>query len=495
MPKITLSHKLATLLLPAVLLLGTTPVAAEAPRHTSRSALPLDLGGLLGDTLALLDITAESVSWEQEGTNAELHHVAAAVGADDLHRRGIAGAGIGVALIDTGVADVRGLEDVVRGPDLSLDSQFEEAWTRDLYGHGTHLAGILASDRPDVPGLASDATLVSVKVGATNGAVDVSQTIAAIDWVVQHRHEHNIRVLALAYGTDGTQDPIHDPLSHAIEVAWRHGIVVVVAAGNHGAVRDGLVNPALNPYVIAVGAVDTQGTSARLDDEVPAFSPTGTRQRRPDVFAPGVGIVSLQAPGGYLDTAYPHARQPDGRFRGNGTSQATMVVASAAALLLQDRPELSPDDVKQLLVRSSQGVSSLISSSNMIDVEAARSLRPRRATQQFPPSRGDGSLELARGTMHIGVDGAWLDGERDIHGRPFDSARWAAAAEAGTSWSNGRWNGSRWTSSGRIDHAWPGQTWQGRSWSGWSWNGWSWNGWSWNGWSWNGWSWNAAEWR
>ena len=118
MPKITLSHKLATLLLPAVLLLGTTPVAAEAPRHTSRSALPLDLGGLLGDTLALLDITAESVSWEQEGTNAELHHVAAAVGADDLHRRGITGAGIGVALIDTGVADVRGLEDVVRGPDL-----------------------------------------------------------------------------------------------------------------------------------------------------------------------------------------------------------------------------------------------------------------------------------------------------------------------------------------------------------------------------------------
>ena len=495
MRKTTLSRRIVSLLLPAVLMLGVTPVAAQVPRVADRSTLPLDLGGILDDTLALVDATAESIAWEQEGTHAELQHVGAVVGVDALHRRGITGRGIGVALVDTGVADVDGLDDVVRGPDLSLDSQFEEAWTRDLYGHGTHLAGILASDRPDVPGLAPDATLVSVKVGAANGAVDVSQVIAAIDWVVQHRRQHNIRVLALAYGTDGTQDPISDPLSHAVEVAWRHGIVVVVAAGNHGASRDAVVNPALNPRVITVGAIDTQGTNSRLDDEVPSFSPAGTRQRRPDVYAPGVGIVSLQAPGGYLDTTYPEARQDDARFRGNGTSQATMVVASAAALLLQDRPGLTPDEVKHVLVRGSQDLSTLASGTPMVDVEAARSLRPRRATQDLPLSRGDGSLDLARGSMRLGVDGTWLDDERDIHGRPFDSAAWAASAEAGTSWSNGRWNGSRWTASGRIDTSWPGSTWQGRSWSGWSWNGWSWNGWSWNGWSWNGWSWNSDEWR
>lgn len=496
MPNITLRRLVAVLLFPALLLTGAAPATAD-----DRASLPIvggvldGVGGLVGGVLDALGLDLEATAWDQEGTNAELRHIAQAVNADDLHRRGLTGAGVGIALIDTGVADVPGLEDVVRGPDLSLDSQFEEAYTRDLYGHGTHLAGIVASDRPDVPGLAPDATLLSVKVGAANGAVDVSQTIAAIDWVVQHRDQHNIRVLALAYGTDGTQDPRHDPLSHAVEVAWRHGIVVLVAAGNHGASHDALVNPATNPNVIAVGAIDTQGSGTRSDDEIPEFSAPGTRSRRPDVFAPGVGVVSLQAPGGHLDTHYPAARQDDGRFRGNGTSQATMVVASAAAMLLQDRPDLTPDEVKNVLERGSQSLNGLFSGQGLIDVEASRRLTPRRATQRFAPSIGDGSLEAARGSAHLGVDGEWLDDERDIHGQPFDSAAWAQRASAGTSWDDGRWNGAQWTDPEWADGRWTGPTWLGWSWNGWSWNGWSWNGWSWNGWSWNGWSWHAEAWE
>ncbi len=94
-----------------------------------------------------------------------------------------------------------------------------------------------------------------------NGAVDVSQVIAAIDWVVQHRNDHglNIRVLNLSFGTDGTQQYTLDPLAYAVQMAWDSGIVVVVAAGNDGNAA-ALRNPAFNPYVIAVGASDTGGT-------------------------------------------------------------------------------------------------------------------------------------------------------------------------------------------------------------------------------------------
>src|SRR5690606_27298618 len=112
----------------------------------------------------------------------------------------------------------------------------------------THLAGIIAGGDSSSPaglrGVAPDSTLVSVKVAAADGAVDVSQVIAAIDWVVAHRDQHNIRVLALAYGTDAVQPSQIDPLAHAVESAWRAGIVVVVAAGNHGGDTDSLTNPA-----------------------------------------------------------------------------------------------------------------------------------------------------------------------------------------------------------------------------------------------------------
>lgn len=451
-----------------------------------------------GSATVTVDLGAASTSTEALGwdgaASSGLDHVAEAIGADRLAAQGLTGAGVGVALIDTGVADVAWLDEVWRGPDLSLDQPLPGAYGQDHYGHGTHLAGIIASTHPDAMGLAPGADLISLKIGARNGAVDVTQAIAAIDWVVQHRDAHNIRVLVLAYGTDGAQDPAIDPLSHAVQNAWDAGIVVTVAVGNHGDSRDPVVNPATNPSVIAVGAVDTRATAATSDDEVPSFSAPGTPARRPDVFAPGVGIVSLRAPGGYLDQSYPRARRADDLFSGNGSSQASAVVGAAAALLLEDRPWLTPDQVKAVLSRSARRLDNALTGEGVIDLAAAQLLPGTLASQHHPPTSGTGTIEGARGGTHLGQTAALLAGEQDVRGHALDTASWAIASRDGTSWIEGSWNGNRWAGTDWDDRtlepvSWDGAAWNGQVWDEVAWHGWSWHGWSWHGWSWHSWSW------
>jgi len=164
------------------------------------------------------------------------------VGAPAAWAAGATGQGIDVALLDTGVTPVNGLggsNKLLYGPDLSFDSQNPDKMHVDGYGHGTAMAGIIAGNDEvagGYKGVAPGARIVSVKVGASTGAADVSQMIAGIDWVTQHAHDNgmNIRVLNVSLGTNAVQSYQLDPLAHAAEVAWRKGIVVVVSAGNDG---------------------------------------------------------------------------------------------------------------------------------------------------------------------------------------------------------------------------------------------------------------------
>ena len=200
--------------------------------------------------------------------------------------------------------------------------------------------------------MAPDSRIVSIKVADAKGQTDVSQAIAAIDWVVQNRNKNglNIRVLNMSFGTDGVQSYLLDPLAYAAEQAWHKGIVVVVAVGNEGFGTGKVNNPAYDPYVIAVGSDNANGTATTADDVVSSFSNDGDGTRNPDVVAPGDHVVSLRTPGRYLDTTYPAARIGERLFRGSGTSQAAAVVSGAAALLISQRPELTPDQVKALLM-------------------------------------------------------------------------------------------------------------------------------------------------
>jgi serine protease AprX len=338
-----------------------------------------------------------------------------------------------------------------------------------------------------------------VKVGTTQGAVDVSQVIAAVDWVVAHRNDdprNPIRVLNLSYGTDGGQDYRLDPLTHAVENAWRAGIVVVVSGGNSGTDNPHLNDPAYDPYVLAVGAADTKGTVAAGDDVVPSFSSRGDASRRVDLVAPGRSITSLRNPGSTIDEANPTARVDDRFFKGSGSSQAAAVVSGAVALLLQSRPGLTPDQVKALLRQSAAALPAADAAgrgAGELDVFHASLAATPTTTQSWPRSTGLGSLELSRGTNHVADDGVELTGEQQPLG-PFDGRAWAAASSAFAAWHGGTWAGSDWLGTCWCTSTWSGATWTGKAWSGTTWAGKAWSGQTWSGKAWSGKAWSGTAW-
>jgi serine protease AprX len=450
---------------------------------------------------------------------ASLSSTTQLIGAQKLWANGITGKGVGVALIDTGVAPVQGLNgsgQVFNGPDVSFDSQAPALTYNDEYGHGTHMAGIIAgndtygastsyaNNSNQFTGVAPDSHIVNVKVADENGVVDVSQVLAAIDWVVQHGNDNNlnIRVLNLSFGTNGVQAYQLDPLAFAAEVAWNKGIVVVASAGNAGSSSIGLEDPAADPFVIAVGAADTQGTTSTADDTVASFSSSGNGTRNPDVVAPGVHIASLRDPGSNLDQQFGSMGTVSSNtrfFRGSGTSQATAIVSGAAALLLQSHPGESPNEVKYALKTSATRLANQPASAQgygEINVAAANSagLPPGQVKQSYTQSTGKGTLEGARGSLHVVNNGVALAGEQDIFGNAFNAASMASAEANGASWSGGTWNGASWSGASWSGASWSGASWSGASWSGASWSGASWSGASWSGASWSGASWSGTSW-
>jgi serine protease AprX len=445
-----------------------------------------------------------------------MQNITAGDGAQALWQGGYTGKGVDVAVIDTGVSPVAGLNapgKLINGPDISLESQNPSLQYLDTNGHGTFMAGLIAGNDGQsggYRGVAPDARIVSVKVGVADGGTDVSQVIAAIDWVVQHRHDNgmNIRVLNLSYGTNSTQPYGIDPLAYAVEQAWKAGIVVVAAAGNtgyqSGASAQGLADPAYDPQILAVGAADTNGTASPWDDQVASFSANSASCsngcRAADMIAPGTHMQGLRVPGSYIDLNNPAGVLGDRYFRGSGTSEATAFVSGAAADLLQRYPQLTPDQVKAMLTSSCDKLSSYNwkqQGSGELDMSKllGTSVPSVFASQQYnAPSTGTGSLEASRGTDHISLNGIVLQGEQDIFGAPFSSAAIAALEAAGSSWSGGMWNGSLWTGSSWSGSSWSGSSWSGSSWSGSSWSGSSWSGSSWSGSSWSGSSWSGSSW-
>jgi serine protease AprX len=489
-------------------------LAAPAVDHSTQAASVTDAV-----------VTLAGAKWRADGDENSLYTIEASNGAQrvwtttDAAGRTVTGKGVGVALVDSGIAPVDGLSTtgkVVNGPDLSFESQASALRYTDTFGHGTHMAGIIAgrgstvqagkeNDPKIFVGMAPDATLVNMKVAAADGAVDVSQVIAAINWTVEHRNDTglNIRVLNLSFGTDSLQDPRLDPLSHAVEAAWKAGIVVVAAVGNDGASSTRVTMPAANPYVIAVGGLDPHGTATKLDDTVGDFSTRGNTTRHADLVAAGRSVVSLRDPGSYIDTNYPTGLIPTDKtqtlFRGSGTSQATAVVSGAVALLLQQRPNLTPDQVKRLLTTTATpmpGADPISVGSGQLDIAAAAATATPVYTQTWAASKGTGSLEAARGTSHVAdpVTGVELTGETDIMGQAWNAVAWSAATTAGRTWTGGTWNGRTWSGSTWTGTSWSARTWSDATWTGNTWTGVAWSARTWSDATWTGWTWSGRTW-
>lgn len=360
------------------------------------------------------------------------------------------GEGVDVALVDSGITPVGALAApgrVVDGPDFSDDARDADLRGLDAFGHGTHLAGVIA-------GVAPGARLVDVKVAAHDGSTSLSSLLAGIDWVARHGRQKglDVRVMNLSFGAETAGSYRDDPLAAAVEGAWERGIVVVTSAGNGGETAAGLDSPAYDPYVIAAGASDTLGTVDVADDVVAGFSSRGTAERSADVVAPGVGIVSARVPGGFLDELFPLARIGEDGFRGSGTSQAAAAVSGAAALVAQARPELGPDQVKALLRATARPLAGdeRLEGRGLIDVAAAVAAPATRAEQRFPravPGRW-------RGRFAPGVE---LAVERQ-------ATRWSATRWSATRWSATRWSATRWSATRWSATRWSATRWSGSSW-------------------------------
>jgi serine protease AprX len=379
-----------------------------------------------------------------------------------------AGAGVAVALIDTGVADLPDLAGrLVRGPDLSGEDDGV-----DRYGHGTFMAGLIAGDgsagladgdAARHSGVAPGARLVSVKVAGRDGTTSLSRILAAIDWVVSHGKEHGIRVLSLSFGVDAPAGRGADPLSAAVEYAWASGITVVASSGNGGA---GVVtSPGRDPWVITAGATDTHGTAATGDDTVPSWS--GWQRRgpftKPDVVAPGVSVISLRAPGSVVDEENPAARVGQDYFRGSGTSMATAMTAGAAAVLTAHHPDAVPDDVKGALVATAKPVAG--SPAGAVDLAAADEARSDISWWQEHPLAGDaaGRPEHMPWAETGGWDSArWYSAR--WYGDNWDSARWYSARWYGDNWDSARWYSARWYSARWYSARWYGDNWDSARW-------------------------------
>lgn len=335
-------------------------IDALAARHGLRVRKRLTTGAVLEVPAGSLAAVAADPQVDQVSSNhavrSQMTVTNEAVGADQIQAGGwakdvpgLTGAGIGVAVIDSGVAVVPELAGrIVANVDFTVGDG-RRGRARDEYGHGTHVAGIIAAaarGRNDATGVAPGAHILNLKVLDAQGAGFVADVVEAIDWSIENRRRFNIRVINLSLGGPVLQSWRDDPLCQAVERAFRAGIVVVAAAGNRGKLADGqqvfggITAPGNSPFAITVGAINTKGTAYRSDDVLASFSSKGPTRFdwlvKPDLVAPGNRIVGLLAPNSTLAQEHPELVRGTGRraqLELSGTSMAAAVVSGAAALI------------------------------------------------------------------------------------------------------------------------------------------------------------------
>jgi serine protease AprX len=312
---------------------------------------------------------------------------AVAVNAPLAWQANVTGTGVGVALVDSGVnahPDFNGTG-LLAFSRVAYNQSFVPGQysPSDAYGHGTHIAGLIAGNGASstgsmysntFKGIAPGARLINLRVLDNNGAATDSTVIAAIHQAIALKGLYNIRVLNLSLGRAVYESYKLDPLCQAVEKAWQNGIVVVVAAGNYGRYvpTDGYATisaPGNDPYVITVGAMKPMGTPNRNDDLIASYSSKGPTLIdhivKPDLVAPGNLLISTETSNTALyanepanlvpnfDYIYGGSSQPSkSYFQLSGTSMATGVVSGVVADLLQAHPNLTPDQVKARLMKT-----------------------------------------------------------------------------------------------------------------------------------------------
>jgi len=314
-------------------------------------------------------------------------NAAPAVNASAAWQSNYVGYGIGVALIDSGVNShldlaTTGLLPLSR---VVYNQSFVpgDSSTADPYGHGTHIAGLIAGNgisstgpiySQTFKGIAPGSQIVNLRVLDAKGSATDSTVIAAISRAIALKSTYNIRVINLSLGHAVYESYKLDPMCIAVEKAWKNGIVVVVAAGNNGRYLPTsgyatVTSPGNDPYVLTVGSMKPMGTPQRTDDLIASYSSKGPTMidhvAKPDVVAPGNLLVSTETSNTalyqsemsnlvpYSAYVYGGSSSPSKTyFELSGTSMATGVVSGMVADLLQAHPTMTPDQVKARLMKT-----------------------------------------------------------------------------------------------------------------------------------------------
>lgn len=350
------------------------------------------------------------------------------------------GEGVGVAIIDTGIDG--GLPDFKARDGssrivASLATNPDATDQADGYGHGTHVAGIVAGDGTRLPdddrasgkyiGIAPGANLISIKASDDEGRGTVLDAIYGLQFVVDHKDDYNIRVVNLSVSSTTPQSYKTDPLAAAVESAYFHGILVVAAAGNRGSDEDAVdYAPANDPFALSVGAVDDQNTQARGDDAFADWSSVGETQdgfSKPEIGAPGAHIVSTLARRSAFEDLCPACVVDGDYIRVGGTSMAAPVVAGVAALVFEAHPEWTPDEAKSTLIDTARNVDGGVDEVNAL-----------AAVSPATPSSGANA-----GIERNGLIDA-TSGEIDYTRSSWGRSSWGAAPETlAADWARSSW--------------------------------------------------------
>jgi serine protease AprX len=381
------------------------------------------------------------------------------LGVRSLWDMGLQGQGISVAVIDSGITPEKDLQvDPTKGkPDSRVIEQLtfnsNSGHVNDATGHGTHIAGIIGGSGYMSGGLyagiAPQVNFISLKISDDTGMAYESDAIAAMQWILDNKDRYNIRVVNLSINSTQESSYHSSPLDAAAEILWFNGVVVVASVGNKGK-SDGYntanAAPANDPFIITVGASDEHDTPFVSDDTVSTFSAHGRTVdgfTKPEIIAPGTDIVSILGPGNWISEHPDNVVMNGEYFRLSGTSMAAPMVTGAVVLLLQDEPNLTPDQVKYRLI----GSAGVIGGGNpYLDVYAAVT---------------DTSAESAN-TGLVASQLLWT-GDDPV---AWDSVAWNSVAWNSVAWNSVAWNSVAWNSV-----AWNSVAWNSISFSSIAWNG------------------------
>ncbi len=318
------------------------------------------------------------------------------MGSDAVNDNGYTGKGIGIAVVDTGVAPhsdlVKPKNRIVAFKDLinNRESPYDDD------GHGTHVAGIAAGNgfsTSKYKGVAPDANIIAVKALDDTGSGSTSDILAGIQWVVDNKDKYNIKILNLSLGTPADTTYREDPLAKGAAAASNYGICVVTAAGNSGPNRRTINSPGISPFVITVGSIDDNRTTSYEDVFVAEFSsrgPTLSGEIKPDIMAPGVDIVSLSN------------KNPSGYTSHSGTSMSTPFVSGAIALLYEKNSNISPDQAKRIVKSTAipiRGESRISQGAGVADISKMLNVKKVNTTPSAyvpkKPQKSDGLRKIA----------------------------------------------------------------------------------------------------